>query len=299
MSQSAALLCRPSALTRIVAIASSQNDLRVFRMNAAISARMDTRGLERAILDVVPETRRTVAEQCVTSIGMILMDTQTYGDNTIPFVDIGRMDAELDAPATNSRLAGLGFTEGDAIVMARGNPDSNFNRITGSRWTLTLPGGGIRGFGKAYGKQNAVQMFLQSVVRPITERMRMARHSSGHFLQSGFKWAIQQCVSSPLFKNRYRARSVNAPVNPLNRSDASQLGRLDMTSPDVANFSITAENNVGQDGNAVLDAKHRQALVDYASGPVQASIGKEEGICIAELEKRLALKFEKTNKMLA
>lgn len=265
----------------------------------AVSITMDTRGLERAIVEVVPLTRRTVAEQCVTSMGMILQDTQTYGDNTIPFVGIGRMDAELDAPAKNERLARLGFTEGDEIVMARASPDSNYNKITGSRWALTLPSGGVRGFGKAYGHQNAMQMFLQSVIRPITERMRATRHSSGHFLQSGFKWAIQQCVSSPLFKNRYRSRLADSPANRLNKLDSNELGRLDMTPVDSPNFTITAENNVGQDGNAVLDAKHREALIAYASGPVQAAIEKEAGVQEAELARRLALQFEKTNRMLA
>src|ERR1017187_2936609 len=104
-------------------------------MPALLSMTMDTTGLDRASAAVVPETRRTVAEQCVTSMGMILQDAQ----NWTPAVGIGRMDSELDAPAENEKLAELGFTVGDEIVMARANPDSDFNKKTGGRWAITLP----------------------------------------------------------------------------------------------------------------------------------------------------------------
>ena len=261
--------------------------------------KLDTSGLRAVIPELVSFGRRTVAEQCVTSLGMILQDTQTYGDNTIPFVEIGRMDAELDAPADSEKLAALGFTEGDAIVMARAAPDSNFNKITGSRWAFKLPStASMRGFGRAYGHENAARMFLETVVNPIMERMRSARHSSGHFLQSGFKFPIQQCVSSPLFKNRYRAKQISANANPLNTLDAGKLGKLEMAQTDSPEFSVTAENNVGQDGNAVLDEKHRQALIAYASGPVQSAIEKETDACTTELSRRLEEKWPTFNKML-
>lgn len=255
---------------------------------------MDTRGLERAISEVVPLTRRTVAEQCVTSMGMILQDAQ----NWTPAVSIGRMDAELDAPAENARLAALGFTVGDEVVMARASPGSKYNQITGSRWAITLPPGGMRAFGRAYGHENAAQMFLQSVINPIKERMRLARHSSGHFIQAGLKAAIKFCVTSPLFKNRYRAQGLYANPNPLNTLDAGRLGDARMTPPDGPTFSITAENNVGQDGNPVLDVKHREALLAYASGPLQDAIEKERGVQVDELNRRLDLEYVKVNKML-
>jgi hypothetical protein len=263
-------------------------------MNAPVTMTMDTRGLEAAIHFVVPETHRTVAEQCVTSMGMILQNAQ----NWTPAVDIGRMDAELDEPAASASLARLGFTAGDEIVMARANPNSKYNAMTGNRFAIKLPSG-IRDFARAYGSENAVQMFLQAVIEPIRERMRMARHSSGHFLQAGFKMAIEFCVTSPLFKNRYRSRSLYANPNPLNVLDARKLGNAMMTVPDAPSFTIIAQNNVGQDGNEVLDAKHRDALIAYASGPLQDAIDAEKDVQIAELNRRLKLKFDKANKMMA
>ena len=253
---------------------------------ALVTARMDTSKLEAVIPELVSFGRRTVKEQCVTSMGMILQD----GQNWTPFVGIGRMDAELDAPAENERLAKLGFTEGDAIVMARSNPDSNFNKITGSRWALTLPKtASIAGFGRAYGKENAASMFLAAVIQPIMERMRSARHSSGHFLQAGFKAALQICVTSPFYKNRYRKREAFAPANPLNELDISGMGTT-LISDGGDSVVVTGQNNVGDrmgTGNATLDSKHRQALIDYASGPLQEAVDKESDACVAELDRRL------------
>ena len=262
---------------------------------------MDTSGLRAVIPDLVAYGRRTVAEQCVTSMGMILQDTQNFGDNPIPFVDVGRMDQELDAPAKNPGLAAMGFTEGDEIVMARSSPGSHYNQITGSRWAFAFsPTANLRSFARAYGRENAARMFLEAVVNPIMERMRAARHSSGHFLQSGFKEPIALCVTSPLFKNKYRKRDVMAPANPLNTLDPSELGRLDMTTPDAANFQVTAENNIGENGgNADLDAKHAEARDVYASGPLQGAIDKETAACEVELERRIAEKWPVFNKMLS
>ena len=130
--------------------------------------------------------------------------------------------------------------------------------------------------------------------------MQSARHSSGHFLQSGFKGPIEQCITSALFKNRYRARTALAPANPLNTLDAGELGKLDMTSPDAADFQVIAENNVGEDGsNSVLDEKHREALLAYASGPLQGAIDKESVACETELARRVEEKWPVFNKMLS
>jgi hypothetical protein len=72
-----------------------------------------------------------------------------------------------------------------------------------------------------------------------------------------------------------------------------------MTAPEAQNFTVIAENNVGQDGNAVLDAEHRQASLDYASGPVQKAIDKEAAACEVELDRRIAEKWQVYNKMLS
>jgi len=254
---------------------------------------MDTSGLRAVIPDLVAYGRRTVAEQCVTSMGMILQDTQNFGSNPIPFVDVGRMDQELDAIDHVSKskvdgLSGLPWTEAMMIAVQRTNPNSKFSVMTGNRWPLMKPGfprGSIQNW----------RYFANAA-----DRMTAARHSSGHFIQSGFKGPIEQCITSALFKNRYRARTALAPANPLNTLDPSELGRLDMASPESANFQVTAENNIGENGgNAVLDAKHAEARDAYASGPLQGAIDKETAACDVELERRIAEKWPVFNKMLS
>ena len=261
---------------------------------------MDTSGLRAVIPDLVAYGRRTVAEQCVTSMGMILLDTQNFGSNTIPFVEVERMDQELDEvvqttnkfpkfnDAGHMRVGELEWTVGMMIAVQRTKPGSSYSRLTGNRWPLAVPAfrrGDFRNW---------------EYFREAAERMRSARHSSGHFLQSGFKEPIALCVTSPLFKNKYRKRDVMAPANPLNTLDPSELGRLDMTTPDAANFQVTAENNIGENGgNADLDAKHAEARDAYASGPLQGAIDKETAACEVELERRIAEKWPVFNKMLS
>ena len=111
---------------------------------ALVTASMDTSRLESVIPDLVSFGRRTVKEQCVTSMGMILQD----GQNWTPFVGIGRMDAELDV-TTREHEARTGIistgridktlTYGELIVLERTNPNSKFNKATGGRWALQKP----------------------------------------------------------------------------------------------------------------------------------------------------------------
>jgi hypothetical protein len=268
-------------------------------MTPPVSAQFDSARLSAAIPSLVEFGRRTTAEQCVTSMGMILQDAQTE----TPAVSIGRMDAELDAPADIESLANLGYTKGDEIVMARASEKSNYNRLTGGRWRINLPKtSNIAGFARAYGKENAAQMFLQTVLQPIKERMRRARHSSGHFLQAGYIAARDFCVSSPLFKNRFRQRSDLKSPNPLNHMDPRQLGDATMTPPTGPEFQIVAMNNVGDrvgQGNSILDAEHRRALIEYSGPPLQAALDREAIACETELARRMAEGMPKMNKMLS
>lgn len=256
---------------------------------------MDTSKLQAVIPDLLAYGRRTMREQCVTSMGMILQDAQSW----TPFVDVGRMDAELDAPATSKRLAALGFSEGDAIVMARGNPNSNFNRLTGGKWALELPSGGIQGFGRAYGDENAVSMYLELVIKPIMERMRAARHSSGHYLQSGYKSARDICVRSEFFKNRYRKQSGAANDNRLNKLDVSELGGT-VIELKGDQCRVVSTNNIGESGSTPeLNEEHRRALIEHSAGPLQDAVDKEAGACLTELERRIAEKWPVFNRLLS
>lgn len=270
-----------------------------------ISVKVDTKGLEAVIPALVEYGRRTMDEQCVTSMGMILQDAQ----NWTPFVKISRMDADLEVEAfgvTNMKVRPDGTiknrlskaknpryknyrVQGQAglmIVVARMHPGSDYNKLTGSRWALMKPA------------TKGETAFWEWVANAL-QRMTAARHSSGHFLQAGYKAARDFCVTSPLFKNRYRARSGGNTDNPLNTLDNGKLGKIEMSGVDTSLFLIRAENNVGESGNDVLDRKHRQALIDYSLPALEQAVAKETSACQTELMKRIEEGMPKYNVMLA
>jgi hypothetical protein len=264
-----------------------------------VSATVDTRGLQAAIPALVEFGRRSTEEQCVTSMGMILQDAQ----NWTPFVPVTRMDADLNVEAFGVTKTGrlskaknprrkdyrVQGQAGLMIVIARMHPNSKYNQMTGGRWALQKP------------PTKGEQQFWEWVADALN-RMTRARHSSGHFLQAGYAAARDYCVTSPLFKNKYRARSGGNTVNVLNTLDRKQLGDLQMSGLQTNMFLIRAENNVGDRsgaGNAVLDAKHRQALIDYSLPWLEEAVAKETNACQAELERRLLEGWPIMNKLLA
>src|ERR1019366_9862840 len=103
-----------------------------------VSVKVDTSGLAAVIPALVEYGRRTTAEQCVTSMGMILQDAQ----NWTPFVATTRMDADLEVEAFGVTKTGrlskakkprrkdyrVQGSEGLMIVVARMHPDSKYNQ---------------------------------------------------------------------------------------------------------------------------------------------------------------------------
>ena len=264
-----------------------------------VSVTVDTTGLQSVIPALVEYGRRTVDEQCVTSMGMILQDAQKW----TPFVATTRMDADLNVEAFGVTKGGklskaknprrkdyrVQGQAGLMIVVARMHPGSKYNELTGNRWALQKP------------PTKGEAEFWEWVADALN-RMTRARHSSGHFLQAGYAAARDYCVSSPLFKNRYRSRSGGDTNNVLNGLDKSTLGSLQMSGIDTNLFLIRAENNVGDRsgaGNAVLDAKHRQALIDYSLPALEDAVTKETTACETELNRRLLEGWPKFNKLLA
>ena len=263
-----------------------------------MSLTLDASVLNRATPELIKLNRRTLQEQCVTSMGMFLQDAI----NWTPFVPTGRMDEELNVdvtPVTKTGKPSLAKKPryfkvqskkaapvqlGVLVVMSKmrpaglnslGNP--NFNMLTGSRWALPsniLP----TGKGSAAARQATIARLLSQMV--------LTRHSSGHFEQSGFIPARDACVSSRLFKNRYRKRDFPGRANDLNGLSPAQLGSFSMQTMGDE-FVAVAENNVGENSNSVLDAKRRRALVEKAGPMLQSAIDKESGVVVGELERRL------------
>ena len=142
-------------------------------------------------------------------------------------------------------------------------------------------------------------MFLETVINPIKERMRAARHSSGHFLQSGYKAARDACVQSDFFKNRYRKQSGSANDNRLNRLDNSGFGGT-VIELNGDQCQVVSTNNIGEDGSTPeLNSEHRRALIEYSAGQLQDAVDKESADCQTELERRIAEKWTVFNRLLS
>jgi len=283
--------------------------------NVELTASVDASGLARAIPDIVATGRRTLAQQCVTSLAFIMRDAMEL----TPAASLSRINSDLDAtlsPAVNKNgqlsrnkrkqesVVNLpDMSKADLIVMARMNPQSNFNKITGQRWMIPTPGGSsksmIQGFARAYGAENAFAMFLRAV-RPYAERMVKARRSSANFLKSGYKAAIRKLVEHPDYDGHGRSAVDKAQVNSLNTLTNDMGDAFVIKQGDA--IQVTASNDVGEaagKSNPTLALKHRQAAIDYSLPALWAAVDAEERSIRSKIEERLARGLERINKMLA
>ena len=265
----------------------------------AMTCELDTASLRQLTGEIFPQLlaagRRTMEEQCVTSATFIAARAQ----KDMAFVLIGNIDRELEVeviprigkrgkPLKNKKdvavQSGVRVPLGVLIVMARGNPFSKYSQETGDRWPLTLPSGGP-------GYKERLAAFVQASL----QRMVMARHSSTHFLLTGWTPAIRDGLASPLY--RYNASFGS-------RRDASAVGNagaagvkksgdvraLGMMTIDLGGDScaVTTENDVGGEGtNDVLLKKYREALIEHGTAPLEAAIAQE----VADGEKEIRIRF--------
>src|ERR1035437_3203558 len=189
----------------------------------AMTCELDSASLRALTEDVFPQLlaagRRTIQEQCVTSATFIAARAQ----KGMAFVVIGTIDAELEVevfPLTATGRPskakkpkkfsvapqkGVRVPIGVLIVMARMNEGSKYNKDTGSRWAL--PNNLPTGKDTKQARMGMIEAFLQ--------KMTMARHSSTHFLLTGWTPAIRDGLASDLY--RYNASFGS-------RRDASAVG---------------------------------------------------------------------------
>jgi hypothetical protein len=263
-----------------------------------MTAIVDVSALQRATPRIVAFGRRTIQEQCVTSITFIALRAQKL----TPAADIGRIDAELEVEvtpvlSTRGKRKGLPLKSGKKtvaakpgvrvplitlITMARMNPTSDFNRRTGGKWAIPsviLP----TGPGTARDRQ--------MIIADINRRSIMARHSSTHYLQTGWTPSIRKGLASPLFRynaafgSRRDARAVPNQSNQLTIDDFGEL-IIDLRGDDCV---VTATNDVGDKSNAVLGRKHRAALIDFGLEPLNQAVSEEAAGIDREVDRRLEL----------
>jgi hypothetical protein len=260
--------------------------------NVRQTVTVDTRELEREVIPaLLAYGRRTLQEQCVTSATFIACRWQ----KGIPAVDIATIDSELETVDHVSRgsgkflkskfaqsLGGLTWTVGMMIAVQRTNPNSPFSLETGNRWPLAKPAG----------KRGSIENWRYFV--DAAERMQSARHSSAHFLQTGVTPIIRRGLESPYYKYNpaFGTRREQAAIpNDLNTISPDQLGTMtiDLMGDDCL---VTASNDIGEPegkSNDVLAAKHRRALIEYGTPPLEEAIAQEVSDGRDELDRRMEL----------
>ena len=273
-----------------------------------ITATADTSILEAAIPRIVAFGSRTMAEQCVTSATFIALNAKDYTIYaSIPDIDAG-LDEMVTVVAKNRKgqLVKNRMTRGQSIILARMNPDSDYNAETGGRWAMTRPDFNVSGIGRA-GRGSSYFMLKQRDKRAMwdfinnaLERMRSARHSSTHYLQSAWVPAIRQGIANENYRyNPAFGTRKQATANPSTLIDSKNLDPEHFGGGLTIELSgdscvVTGENLAGENegrSNAVLAAKHRAALIEYGLPALQLAIEFEVFTLNREVQRRLELEW--------
>ena len=141
------------------------------------------------------------------------------------------------------------------IVLARMNPNSRYNRLTGSYWAINRatfsPGEGVAGF-------------LRKVYNTAV-RMVKARHSSTHYLKTGWISGIRMLQESGLIsRSATRGLGVRPPAK---RAKTIEDAGYAIAAREGLTTRCEVGNRIGLGGsNAVLSEKHNRALHQYG-GP--------------------------------
>lgn len=188
-----------------------------------------------------------------------------------PAVPISRMDAELDAPAefSDGRENTMGLTVGQAIVLARMNPNSRYNRLTDNRWAI--PAGALNT--GAYGHL-ARNVFFDRL-EGYEERQKLARHSSSHFLQSGWKAVKRKLRAMGFMGGAGFTIGDGGDLNQLNRLSVDKFGDAIMGGQGTQTPWLRIENSVGMEGTSNLAYARNQALHDYSGPALQRAMDEQ------------------------
>ena len=249
-----------------------------------VETSVDVSSIQRAITLAIPSSRR--------SMELLLADTAFYtavkAQAAMPAADIAAIDASLDEVVYTSNknpkfnehgtmiVGGLQWTKGMMIAVQRMNPNSKYSQVTGNRWPVAAPG-------FARGDYRNWEFF-----RDVAERMKMSRHSSTHFLKSGWKGVFKKIKALGL---RGRFSLPSSEDNDLNTmgSKTDAMGLIGRGGMGTASQFFTIENAVGMEGSSdALSKEHNAALMDYGVPALQWALDKQaEEMREHNLEKKI------------
>ena len=147
------------------------------------------------------------------------------------------------------------------IAVMRTNPNSPYSLATDNRWPVAKPG-------FARGDYRNWEYF-----RDAAERMKSSRHSSTHFLRSGWKSVKQQIRAMG-----YRISGIGdaGDQNELNTLDQLQFGSVERGGQGSPSQFITISNTVGISSKLPnLDRERNAALLAYGTPALQRACDEQ------------------------
>ena len=247
-----------------------------------MTATWDQSRFDAAIRERVNYGKRTVPQIVVTSAYWVALNTKAF----MPFVPISRIDAELNArlspgllksgkPSKAKKRAGEIVTVSAGgtvarnrevalavlIVQASARAGSRYNALTGGRWArVSSP---WKGKTRAAGARDMAATIA---------RMIKSRHSTPHFLKTGWFPAIRTLLSSPFIVNQYR-RGAASPSDDRGADRGGQdKGWATITGSDWAT-EVTIANAIGTRG---ANAKSQnEALWRHGAPALQRALDLE------------------------
>ena len=246
-----------------------------------LTATFDTQNLNRAQSILLRHSRRSPA-RCINSTAYHVIKDVVEAGGGFPMVAQTTIDTELEVIVTpkigskgkplkgKTDISVPDFSMAMMIVMARMNPNSKYSRSTGNRWPVVMPGGKnaremIKGFGKAYGPENALRMFFDSI-HDVAERMVRARHSSTGFLKKS--WIDLKVSLLPFAMGRASATGAPVVTEYSETKPAKEGGSL-------AVCTVSNTLGVGYRTTKELSEKYNAANHRIAEPRLQASIDRE------------------------
>ena len=224
--------------------------------------------------------------RCINSTAYHVIKDVVEADGGFPVVSQSTIDSDMEVTSTpilstrgSSRGKPLASGASDIevpdmsvamkIVIARMNPQSAYSLSTGNRWPVATQGGWhamIRGFGKAYGSQNAMAMAMDAI-RQIAERMVKARHSSTGFLKKS--WIDLKVALIPFAMGQ--ANSFGGGGMMTNYSDVSPAKEGSA----LAVCRVSNTLGTGYETTKELSEKYNEANHRIAEPRLQAAINRE------------------------
>ena len=238
-------------------------------MMPRVEVSVDTSSIQKAVMLASKKTTR--------SMELLLADTAFYtavkAQARMPYAELSDIDSSLDATATLRSGRQTSLTVGQAIVLARANPNSKYNQVTGGRWALTMPkfAGELQRKVSYLGGYKTSRADFINWLQAAEQRQKSARHSSTHFLQSGWKVVFKMIRALGLRPFRNPGGEVN---NPLNTLSSDKLGDIQRGGMGTSSQWFRIENLIGTAGGPLAE-EHNAAMQDYGVPALQWAVDQQ------------------------